>query len=57
MKVFSATLFRDRDTLGEKVTGWIEAHPRARVVDLIVRQSSDAEFHCVSITLFYDEAA
>lgn len=55
VKVFSATLARKRETLGERVTQWIADNPDAVVVDKIVTQSSDAEFHCVTITLFYRE--
>ena len=55
MQVFSATLFRDRDQLGEKVTAWMASRPRVRVTDSVVTQSSDSEFHCIAITLFYWE--
>src|SRR5437763_603005 len=30
VKVFSATMARDRDRLGERVTAWIQEHPAAR---------------------------
>jgi hypothetical protein len=53
VKVFSATMARDREWLGEKITDWMRAHPAKKIVDHIVTQSSDAEFHCVTITLFY----
>ena len=56
VKVFSATMARDRDYLGDRVTAWMYAHPSVRVVDKIVTQSSDREFHCLTITLFYREA-
>lgn len=55
VKVFSATLAKQRESLGERVTDWIRRHPDAKIVDKIVTQSSDAEFHCLSITLFYHE--
>jgi len=45
VKVFSATLFRDRESLGDKVTTWIDEHPKHRLIDYVVTQSSDAEFH------------
>lgn len=57
VKVFSATMVRDRAELGEKVTDWIRTHPECEIVDYVVTQSSDSEFHCVTITLFYSEAA
>ena len=50
--VFTATKGRDRAELGRRVTEWLKSHPQARVVDKVVTQSSDAEFHCLSITLF-----
>jgi len=53
VKVFSATKAREREVLGENVTRWIKANPGVRVTDKIVTQSSDREFHCLTITLFY----
>ena len=53
VKVFSATKAREREELGENVTRWMAAHPGVRVTDKIVTQSSDREFHCLTITLFY----
>ena len=54
VKVFSATLQRNRDELGERVTEWLAANRTVRVVESVVSQSSDREFHCLSITLFYE---
>jgi hypothetical protein len=54
VKVFTATKARDREMLGDVITRWLADNPRARVVDKIVTQSSDSQFHCLSITLFYD---
>ena len=53
VKVFSATKAREREELGENVTRWIRSTPGLNVTDKIVTQSSDAEFHCLTITLFY----
>jgi hypothetical protein len=53
IKIFSATKAREREYLGETVTDWIRAHPECEVFDKIVTQSSDAEFHCLAITVFY----
>jgi hypothetical protein len=53
VKVFSATKAREREELGEHVTRWIKANPTATITDKIVTQSSDREFHCLTITLFY----
>ena len=55
VKVFSTTLARDRDQMGESITRWLAAHPGLEVVQHEVRQSSDQEFHCLTITLFYRE--
>lgn len=53
VKVFSATKAREREELGENVTRWIRSMPGLKVTDKIVTQSSDREFHCLTITLFY----
>jgi hypothetical protein len=53
VKVFSATKAREREELGENITRWIKANPGVQVTDKIVTQSSDREFHCLTITLFY----
>ncbi len=57
VKIFSTTLARDREVMGETVTRWLGAHPALEVVDRLVTQSSDKEFHCLTITLFYREKA
>jgi hypothetical protein len=56
VKVFSATMFADRDQLGEKVTSWIAGNSQAEVTEISVTQSSDASFHCIAITVFYRQA-
>jgi hypothetical protein len=54
VKVFSATKQKERDELGETVTRWLDEQKRAvEIIDKIVTQSSDSEYHCVTITLFY----
>jgi hypothetical protein len=53
VKVFSATKAREREELGENVTRWLRATSGVTVTDKIVTQSSDREFHCLTITLFY----
>ncbi len=52
VKVFSATKAKERDELGETVTRWLRSNP-VEVVDRVVTQSSDDEFHCLTIVLFY----
>ncbi len=53
VKVFSATKAREREELGETVTRWIKSSREIEVVDRVVSQSSDNEFHCLTIVLFY----
>ena len=53
VKVFSATKARDRQELGEVVTAWLRDNPDIVIVDKVVTQSSDDDFHCLSITIFY----
>ena len=55
VKVFSTTLARDREVMGEKITTWIKDNPSADIVDKEVTQSSDKEFHCLTVTLFYKQ--
>jgi len=56
VKVFSATKKNERDALGEEVTRWLrENKGKVEIVDKVVTQSSDSEYHCISITLFYRE--
>jgi hypothetical protein len=56
VKVFTATKARERETLGESITNWLAANPNITIVDKRVTQSSDSEFHCLTITLFYNHA-
>ena len=55
VKVFSATLFADRERLGESVTAWLASRSDIKVIQMVVTQSSDAAFHCIAITVFYWE--
>jgi hypothetical protein len=57
VKVFSATKAREREELGEHVTNWIRNNPNAQIIDKIVTQSSDREFHCLTITIFFETRA
>jgi hypothetical protein len=56
VKVFSATKARDREELGDKITKYMATAlaAGAKCIDKQVLQSSDAEFHCLSITLFLE---
>lgn len=54
VKVFSATKAQDRERLGDVITDWLHRNPGIDVVDKVVTQSSDSEFHCLAITFFYN---
>ena len=56
VKVFSATKAKDREELGESINRWIRDHKDLEIVDRTVTQSSDNEFHCLTVMLFYREA-
>ncbi len=55
VKVFSTTLARNREAMGENVGRWLAEHPELEVVGREVRQSSDKAFHCLTIVVFYRE--
>jgi len=57
IKVFSATKAREREELGEVIGKWMNNHPDIEIVDRDVRQSSDNEFHCLTIILYYRNAS
>jgi hypothetical protein len=57
VKVFSATKAKERDDLGEQVTRWLRANADLEIVDRTVTQSSDNEFHCLTVVLFYKPRA
>ena len=57
VKVFTATKARDREALGEVVTAWLQKNPSVRIVEKTVTQSSDSQFHCLTITLLYEASA
>ena len=53
VKVFSATKAKEREELGENVTRWLKSNSDLEIVYKVVAQSSDNEFHCLTIVLFY----
>jgi hypothetical protein len=55
VKVFSATKAKEREELGENVTRWMKSNADLDIVDRVVTQSSDNEFHCLTVILFYRE--
>lgn len=57
VKVFSATRYAERNELGDEITIWLAEHPSYELGEIIVTQSSDETFHCLSITIFYNDPA
>ena len=59
MQVFCATMFHQRQTLGETVTAWLKdaraRRPGFQLVDIVIRQSSDKAFHCITIVVVFNE--
>ena len=55
VKVFSATKAKEREQLGDNITHWLKENRGLEIADKIVTQSSDREFHCLTITLFLRE--
>ena len=53
VKVFSATKAVEREGLGTKLTRWLSENPSVEILDTVVRQSSDQQFHCLTIIVFY----
>jgi hypothetical protein len=53
VKVFSATKAKEREELGETITRWLRSNTDLEIVDREVKQSSDDEFHCLTIVLFF----
>jgi hypothetical protein len=55
VKVFSATKAKEREELGENVSRWVKSNADLEIVDKVVSQSSDNEFHCYSMVIFYKQ--
>ncbi|GMU62207.1 MAG: hypothetical protein IT380_09185 [Myxococcales bacterium] len=55
VKVFSATKAKEREELSENITRWLKSNSDLEIVDKVVTQSSDNEFHCFSMTIFYKQ--
>lgn len=54
VKVFAATMYQERAALSDRITNWLTANaPTLEVVDIVMRQSSDAAYHCVTCVIFY----
>ena len=55
VKVFTATKAKEREGLGDRLTEWIRESPPGEILDVHVTQSSDDEFHCLTISIFFEE--
>ena len=54
IKVFTASKAKEREALGEVVTAWIQRNRSdVEVVKTELLQSSDQQFHCLTIVVFY----
>lgn len=53
IKVFTATKTADRENLGERVSEWLAKHPGLPIQKRVVVQSSDNEFHCLTIVIMF----
>lgn len=52
-KVISATMAKERERLGEAYNAWHESAGFPAVERVDVRQSSDSEYHCLSLIIWY----
>lgn len=55
VKVFTATKAKEREGIGDRVTEWLRQSPPSEILDVKVTQSSDDEFHCLTISILYEE--
>lgn len=53
MEIFSASKHEERAKLGKAVSEWRARNPTFDITDVRLTQSSDNEFHCVTIAVFY----
>jgi hypothetical protein len=53
VKVFSATMAREREALSDQINEWLQANKNLEIVDEVVTQSSDSAYHCFTVSLFY----
>lgn len=52
VQVFSATKYRERAELGEVITDWLQ-DADVEPVDVDVTQSSDDDYHCLTVVVWY----
>lgn len=58
VKVISATMAKEREMLGIRVTDYLaEIHGKQEVDEIRTHQSSDNEFHCVTFIIISHELA
>lgn len=55
VKVFTATKAKEREGIGDRITEWLRQNPPREITDVQVTQSSDEEFHCLTITILFEE--
>jgi len=53
VKVFTATKAKEREELGESVSLWLRQNGCPEILDTQFTQSSDNDYHCLSITVIY----
>lgn len=56
-QIFCATMNREREQLSDRVTDWLRDNPQVDIVDIRTLQSSDSEFHCITIVVLYHGTA
>jgi hypothetical protein len=55
VKIFSVTTSLARSMLGDTVTAWlVTQRSLIEIADIKLVQSSDSEYHCISIVVFYN---
>ncbi len=57
VKVFTATKAKERDELGSAITRWLKKNKGVEILKKTTTQSSDNEYHCLTVTLVYKKAA
>lgn len=55
--MFTATKAKERSGLGDQVTEWLRSGEPKEIRDIKVTQSSDEEFHCLTISVLYEDKA
>ena len=55
VEIFTATKAREREGLGARATEWVRSNSHRKIKDVQVTQSSDDEFHCLTICILFSE--